>query len=93
MSKVEYVIGGQTLASPAREQTAQMLADDAMALRCGRSPALDRWRAIRDGKTPADTVSAATVARRDDRLRPARAPGERHPPAGLRRRLVSTSWT
>lgn len=61
-SKVEYVIGGQTLAPPAREQAAQILADDAMALRCGKSPALDRWRAIRDGNAPSDTVSAATVA-------------------------------
>jgi hypothetical protein len=62
VSKVEYVIGGQTLSLPGREQAAQMLADDAMALRCGQSLALDRWRAIRDGNTPADTVSAATVA-------------------------------
>jgi hypothetical protein len=61
-SKVKYAIGGQTLAPPAREQAAQMLADDAMALRCGKSPALDRWRAVRDGKTPADTANAATVA-------------------------------
>lgn len=60
--KVEYVIGGQTLAPAAREQAAQMLADDAMALRCGDpSPALERWRAVRDGKPPASTVSAATV--------------------------------
>jgi hypothetical protein len=61
-SKVEYVVGGERLKSAAREQAAQMLADDAMALRCGRSPALERWRAVRDGRTPEDTVSADTVS-------------------------------
>lgn len=61
-SKVEYVVGGQSLDTTAREQIAQMLADDAMVLRCGQSPVLERWRAVRDGKTPADTVSAETVA-------------------------------
>lgn len=62
-SKVEYVIGGQALAPPAREQAAQILADDAMVLRCGKSPTLDRWRAVRDGQTPAlGSVSAETVA-------------------------------
>ncbi len=60
-SKVEYVVGGQKLEPAAREQAAQMLADDAMALRCGQSPALERWRATRDGHTPHDTVSAETV--------------------------------
>ncbi len=61
-SKIEYVVGGQTLGTAAREQAAQMLADDAMALRCGQSPALERWRAVRDGRIPQDTVSASTVA-------------------------------
>ncbi len=61
-SPVEYVIGGHTLAPQAREQAAQMLADDAMEVRCGPSPALDRWRAVRDGDAPEEKVSAATVA-------------------------------
>jgi xanthine/CO dehydrogenase XdhC/CoxF family maturation factor len=60
-SRVEYVVGGQKLEPAAREQAAQMLADDAMALRCGQSPALKRWRAVRDGRAPDDTVSAGTV--------------------------------
>ena len=60
-SVVEYVIGGQTLTPEAWELAAQMLADDAMEVRCGPSPALERWRAVRDGKTPEDKVSAGTV--------------------------------
>jgi DNA-binding transcriptional LysR family regulator len=60
-SKVEYVIGGQLLPDPNREQAAQILADDAMRIRCGNSPALTRWRARRDGGpqqtgTPAEAV-------------------------------------
>ena len=47
----DYVVGGADLAvgGPDREVAAQMLAEDAMALRCGISPALDRWRQRRDG--------------------------------------------
>jgi hypothetical protein len=60
-SLVEYVIGGTTLTPDAWELAAQMLADDAMEVRCGSSPTLERWRAVRDGLTPEDTVSAATV--------------------------------
>ena len=52
-SDVEYVIGGQQLAGADREMAAQLLADDAMRIRCGKSPALDRWRARRDGGPPA----------------------------------------
>jgi hypothetical protein len=60
-SKVEYVIGGQQLPDPDREKAAQLLADDAMQIRCGNSPALTRWRARRDrGQqetgTPAEAV-------------------------------------
>lgn len=61
-SKVEYAIGGQALTAADREAAAQMLADDAMQLRCGRSPTLDRWRAVRDGRDPGNVVSAAAVA-------------------------------
>lgn len=48
--RVEYAIGGQALTGPPREAAAQMLADDAMRIRCGRSPVLERWRARRDGR-------------------------------------------
>jgi hypothetical protein len=61
-SKVEYMIGGQTLNAADRETAAQILADDAMQLRCGKSRTLDRWRAVRDGRAPGNMVSAATVA-------------------------------
>jgi len=44
-SDVEYVIGGQQLADAKRETAAQLLADDAMRIRCGKSPVLARWRA------------------------------------------------
>jgi hypothetical protein len=62
-SQVEYVIGGQSLPAQDREQAAQILADEAMRIRCGNSPALTRWRARRDGGpqqsgTPAEAVKA-----------------------------------
>jgi hypothetical protein len=58
---VEYVIGGQQLAAADRETAAQLLADDAMQLRCGRSPAFTRWRASRDGGPSATGAAAAAV--------------------------------
>jgi hypothetical protein len=48
-SKVEYVVGGTNLEGGDREAAAQMLADDAMKIACGASPALTRWRNRRDG--------------------------------------------
>ena len=60
-SQVEYVSGGDGLSPADREQAAQILADDAMVLRCGRSPALERWRAVRDGGLPEEKVGAGTV--------------------------------
>ena len=60
-SDVEYVIGGQQLADADREVAAQLLADDAMRIRCGKSPALARWRARRDGGPPATGAAAAAV--------------------------------
>lgn len=51
-SRVEYVIGGQDLTGGKREIAAQMLSDEAMQIRCGRSPLLARWRARRDGGPP-----------------------------------------
>jgi len=48
-SKVEYVIGGLELTGADRESAAQLLADDAMRIRCGKSPVLARWRTRRDG--------------------------------------------
>jgi hypothetical protein len=60
-SDVEYVIGGQQLADTEREMAAQLLADDAMRTRCGKSPVLARWRARRDGGPPATGAPAAAV--------------------------------
>jgi hypothetical protein len=51
-SPVEYVIGGLHLSGVDREAAAGHLADDAMQIRCGRSPTLDAWRARRDGGPP-----------------------------------------
>src|ERR1022692_142863 len=48
-SKVEYVIGGLELTGTDRESAAQQLADDAIRIRCGKSPMLARWRTRRDG--------------------------------------------
>jgi hypothetical protein len=48
-SPVEYVVGGQQLTGSARETAAQLLADDAMVIRCGNSPVLAHWRARREG--------------------------------------------
>ena len=61
-SEVEYVIGGQQLTAGDRELAAQLLADDAMRIRCGDSPALARWRARRDGGPP-ETGAAAEAVR------------------------------
>ena len=61
-SRIEYVIGGQSLTGPAREDAAQMLADDAMRIRCGQSPILQRWQAKRDGQQPGPVSSDAVVA-------------------------------
>jgi len=48
-----YVVGGIGLSeSVDRECAAQLLADDAMVIRCGASPLLDRWRRRRDGQLP-----------------------------------------
>jgi hypothetical protein len=60
-SDVEYVIGGLGLAPEDSETAAQLLADDAMRIRCGGSPALARWRACRDGDPPATGPAAAAV--------------------------------
>lgn len=60
-SGVEYVIGGQQLSVGEREAAAQLLADDAMRIRCGDSPVLARWRTRRDGGLPLTGVSAKTV--------------------------------
>jgi len=60
-SRVEYVIGGQELTGRKREIAAQMLADEAMRIRCGTSPALTRWRARRDGGAPVTGVRKGAV--------------------------------
>jgi hypothetical protein len=59
--KVEYAIGGQDLTGTDREIAAQLLADDAMRIRCGKSPALERWRQRRDGGPPATGARKAAV--------------------------------
>lgn len=48
-SQVEYVVGGLALQGADRESAAQLLADTAMRVACGRSKVLDRWRQRRDG--------------------------------------------
>ena len=60
-SEVEYVIGGQSLTGADREVAAQLLADDAMRIRCGKSPVLARWRARRDGGPPETGAPAAAL--------------------------------
>jgi hypothetical protein len=44
------------------EAAAQMLADDAMQIRCGDSPTLASWRARRDGGPPHPATRAQAVA-------------------------------
>lgn len=61
MSEVEYVIGGQQLSDADRESAAQLLADDAMQIRCGHSKQLARWRARRDGGPPETGARAEAV--------------------------------
>ena len=60
-SNVDYVVGGQQLADAELEAAAEMLADDAMQIRCGQSPVLARWRARRDGGPSATGAAAAAV--------------------------------
>ena len=60
-SDVEYVIGGQGLTGADRDMAAELLADDAMRIRCGKSPVLARWRARRDGGPPETGAPAAAV--------------------------------
>lgn len=59
--QVAYVVGGQELIGAGREAAAQLLADDAMRIRCGDSPVLARWRARRDGGSPLTAVQRAAV--------------------------------
>lgn len=61
-ASVEYVIGGLALTGAQREQAAQLLADDAMRIRCGNSPVLRRWRARRDGGPAESGARKAAVA-------------------------------
>lgn len=60
-SGVEYVVGGQQLTGADREAAAQLLADDAMGIRCGKSPMLERWRARRDGGQPATGAAEQAI--------------------------------
>lgn len=59
---VEVALGGGQLDPSGRERAAQILADDAMAIRCGRTPMLDRWRARRDGGPPATGSARQALA-------------------------------
>lgn len=47
-----YLFGGLDVTADALHPVARLLADDAMRLRCGSSPALSKWRARRDGLAP-----------------------------------------
>ncbi|MEV5753651.1 hypothetical protein AB0L00_38015 [Actinoallomurus sp. NPDC052308] len=44
-----YMIGGLTAGAAELEAAAQMIAEDAMRIRCGESPVMDKWCARRDG--------------------------------------------
>jgi hypothetical protein len=59
---VEYIVGGNDLTGDDRELAAQMLADDAMAIRCGHSVLLDIWRSLRDGTFDGTEGRRRTVA-------------------------------
>jgi hypothetical protein len=59
---VECMVGGAGLDLAARELAVQMLADDAMLLRCGRSPMLARWRTRRDGGPAAVGTAHSALA-------------------------------
>lgn len=61
-SDVPYIVGGTTAGAAALEAAAQLLADDAMRIRCGRSPALASWRSRRDGGPQLAGTSAKAVA-------------------------------
>jgi hypothetical protein len=61
-SDVPYIVGGTVAAAAALEAAAQLLADDAMRLRCGDAPALASWRARRDGGPELTGTRAAAVA-------------------------------
>lgn len=52
-SLVEYAVGGPDLTNENRELAAQLLAEDAMRIRCGASPVFDSWKIRRDGGPPA----------------------------------------
>jgi hypothetical protein len=49
---VDYVVGGTGLTIENRENAAQLLADEAMRIRCGGSSLLEGWRTRRDGGPP-----------------------------------------
>lgn len=59
--EVEHVIGGHCVDDSSRELAAQMLADDAMKIRCA-SPLLDRWRSQRDGGPAATGTQRQALA-------------------------------
>jgi hypothetical protein len=52
-SPVDYAVGGTDLSDENRETIAQILAEDAMRIRCGDSPLFEIWRSRRDGGQPA----------------------------------------
>lgn len=61
-SDVPYLVGGTTAGAAALEAAAQLLADDAMRIRCGGSPALASWRSRRDGGPGLTGTRAKAVA-------------------------------
>lgn len=57
-----YIICGPTASAADLEAAAQLIADDAMRIRCGGSSVLDKWRARRDGEHDYSEVDKQAVA-------------------------------
>lgn len=60
-SPVHYVVGGVAMTAADRESAAWLVADDAMAVACGNSPALSWWRQRRDGGAQQTGSRLATI--------------------------------
>lgn len=66
-SSCDYMIGGVATNETELEVAAQLIADDAMRIRCGASPVLQRWRSRRDGgpeHSPEDRQSVEVFVQR-----------------------------
>lgn len=79
-AKCAYVTAGASAGPAELAEAAALLADDAMSLRMGKSPVLDWWRLVRDGKPaprPRDRHRAAVEAFVADTFGLPGAPGDR----------------